>query len=88
MGNGLIMYMMVMEDARQWNEANREISIGKRNTNFPITTCSLKSFICTILEVIAFQREITAMTADTAFTGRDLHNKRSRTQYLANTFQQ
>ena len=34
MGNGLLIYMMVM-DARQRNEANRAISIGKRHTDCP-----------------------------------------------------
>ena len=53
-GIGLLMYMMVIEAAREWIEANREISIGKRYTNFPTTTCSLKSIMCTTLEVIAF----------------------------------
>ena len=43
MENGLLIYMMViciyedqtivMEDARQWNEANRAISIGKQHTD-------------------------------------------------------
>ena len=33
-GNGLLIYMIVM-DARQRNEANRAISIGKRYTDCP-----------------------------------------------------
>ena len=37
MGNGLLIYMMVM-DARQRNEANRAISIGKRHTDCPTGT--------------------------------------------------
>ena len=32
MGNGLPIYMMVSKESRQWNGANRAISIGKRHT--------------------------------------------------------
>ena len=42
MGNGLLIYMMVM-DARQRNEANRAISIGKRHTDCPTHPPSLSA---------------------------------------------
>ena len=43
MGNGLLIYMMVM-DARQRNEANRAISIGKRHTDCPTASiCKLQA---------------------------------------------
>ena len=35
MENGLLLYMMAMEDATQRNEANRVISIGKWHTGCP-----------------------------------------------------
>ena len=38
MGDGLLIYMMVMEDARQWNEVNRVISIGKQHIDCPTET--------------------------------------------------
>ena len=45
MGKGLLIYMMVVEDARQWSEANRAISISEQYTDCPTTTNpSLKSF--------------------------------------------
>ena len=34
MGNGLLIYMMVMEDARWWNKAIRVIIIDKRHTDY------------------------------------------------------
>ena len=35
MGNGLLIYMMAIEDTRQRNEVDRTISIGKRHTDCP-----------------------------------------------------
>ena len=35
MGNGLLRYMMAINDARQRNEINRAISIVKRRTDCP-----------------------------------------------------
>ena len=40
MENGLLIYMMVMVDARERNEANRSISMGKRHTDCPTNTLS------------------------------------------------
>ena len=36
MGNALLVYMIVIDNARQCNEINSAISIGKRYTNCPM----------------------------------------------------
>ena len=38
MGDWLLIYMMVMEDAGQWSEVNRVIGIGKQHTDCPTET--------------------------------------------------
>ena len=35
MGIGLLIYMMVTKESKQWNGANRAISIGKQHTDCP-----------------------------------------------------
>ena len=44
MGNALLIYMMVMQDARQRNVANRAISRGKRHTDCPTDTLRFHRF--------------------------------------------
>ena len=40
MGNGLLISMMAIKDARQRNVANRAISMGKQHTDCPTGTLS------------------------------------------------
>ena len=42
MGNGLLIYMMVMKDARQRDKAKRAIIIGKRHTDCPTLSKVMK----------------------------------------------
>lgn len=42
MGNELLIYMMMMEDARKRNKAKRAIIIGKRDTDCPTLSKVIK----------------------------------------------
>ena len=42
-GNGLLIFTMVMENAGQWNESNRVSSMGKRHTDCPTHPPSLSA---------------------------------------------